>query len=68
MTFEELRIGIEIFTMYEKKPDAHSVCAEHDQLWVCRVPADDMEPRHVQRLDEAGWFWCEDGDGWSHFT
>lgn len=61
---EEVVAGIQILVKY----GADDVYAEHDVVYCGHSPADTMSPEDVKTLDDCGWFWNDDNDGWQKFV
>lgn len=63
---DKLIEALQIFLKYDN-PTYPTHC-EHDELWIVGdFNKDDMEAADVAKLDELGFFWDDDMDGFKSF-
>jgi len=64
---EDLIEALQIFLKYANE-DYSPVNCSHDQLYVgCGINFEDVSEEDVKRLDELGFFWSDEDDGFISF-
>ena len=65
-TVKEVFKGLEVLVKYE--PDAYSVNCEHDILWCGSTNPDSMTDDEKKIMDDSGWIWDDNIEGWFIFS
>lgn len=57
--------ALQIFNKYGN-PSRPTHC-EHDTLWICDYNKEDFSKEDVEKLDDLGFFWCEEDECFQSF-
>jgi len=63
----DLLEALQIFQKYVADAQYAPTHCEHDELWIMDVGETDPSKEEIERLDELGFFWSEDTEGWMSF-
>ncbi len=63
---EKISRGLQIIGRLNSNND--TFCAEHDEVWAYGLTREQLSVEDLKELEELGWEWDEDNDGWHHFV
>lgn len=65
---EDLIKALQIFLKYlSNKNERSPTHCEHDVMWVCQVPPDEMAESDVEEVKRLGFHWDESVGSWASF-